>query len=357
VAGWFAYKKQRGYGLALQGGGLAILYLTTYSAYAHLRAAAGAGRLWLFCVAISAFGIVLALLQDAWLLAYMAMVGAFAAPILAADGGGNYAGLLGYYAVVAVTAVTLALRKGWQGLALLSLLGVYGVGMLNSAASFTPDDYTGTLAFVAFFFGLFLAASLLLALRPGAGRRVLDLVIAVLNPIAALGWLAIITQHTDKDLGYALAAGGALYLAVFGVLAWKRLDKLAVHRELSLFWGIVPAHNCRADLCGDAYHGERLGGGRRAVDLAELAAGRGVADFLGLVHTGGGGVVLCANSRRCGVAGGADRDRLSPLPQRVHHWAGRSWRWQVWSRPGCWGGSHSASSDRRTAVCCTASPR
>ena len=237
VAGWFAYKKQRGYGLALQGGGLAILYLTTYSAYA-IYALLPAPVAFGFFAGISAFGIVLALLQDAWLLAYIAMVGAFAAPILAADGGGNYAALLGYYAVVAVTAVTLALRKGWQGLALLSLLGVYGVGMLNSAVSFTPDDYAGTLAFVAFFFGLFLAASLLLALRPGAGRRVLDLVIAVLNPIAALGWLAIITQHTDKDLGYALAAGGALYLAVFGVLAWKRLDKLAVHRELSLFWGL-----------------------------------------------------------------------------------------------------------------------
>lgn len=237
VAGWFAYKKQRSYGLALQGGGLAILYLTTYSAYsiyALLPASVAFG----FFAAISAFGIVLALLQDAWLLAYIAMVGAFAAPILAADGGGNYAGLLGYYAVVAVTALVLALRKGWQGLALLSLLGVYGVGMLNSAVSFTPDDYTGTLAFVTFFFGLFLAAALLLALRPGAGRRVLDLVVAVLNPIAALGWLAIITQHTDKDLGYALVVGGAIYLAVFGGLVWKRLDTLAVHRELSLFWAL-----------------------------------------------------------------------------------------------------------------------
>jgi hypothetical protein len=237
VAGWFAYKKQRGYGLALQGGGLAILYLTTYSAYA-IYALLPASVAFGFFAAISAFGIVLALLQDAWLLAYIAMVGAFAAPILAADGGGNYAALLGYYAVVAVTALALAVRKGWQGLALLSLLGVYGVGMLNSVASFTPDDYAGTLAFVAFFFGLFLAASLLLALQPGAGRRVLDLVIAVLNPIAAVGWSALITQHTDKDLGYALAAGGVIYLAVFGVLAWKRWERLAVHRELSLFWGL-----------------------------------------------------------------------------------------------------------------------
>ena len=237
VAGWFAYKKQRGYGLALQGGGLAILYLTTFSAYA-IYALLPASVAFGFFAAISAFGIVLALLQDARLLAYIAMVGAFAAPLLAADGGGNYAALLGYYAVVAVTALVLALRQGWQGLALLSLLGVYGVGILNSAASFTPDDYTGTLTFVAFFFGLFLAASLLLALRPGAGRRVLDLVIAVLNPIAALVWLAFITQHTDKDLGYALVVGGALYLAVFGVLVWKRWEQLAVHRELSLFWGL-----------------------------------------------------------------------------------------------------------------------
>lgn len=185
VAGWFACKKQRGYGLALQGGGLAILYLTTFSAYA-IYALLPASVAFGFFALLSAFGVVLALLQDARLLAYVAMVGAFAAPLLAADGGGNYAGLLGYYAVVTVTALTLAVRKGWQGLALLSLPGVYGVGILNSAASFTPDDYAGTLAFVAAFFALFLAASLLLAQGPSAERRVLDLVVAVLNPVAAL---------------------------------------------------------------------------------------------------------------------------------------------------------------------------
>ncbi len=237
VAGWFAYKKQRGYGLALQGGGLAILYLTTFSAfrlYELLPAPVAFGGF----VAISAFGVGLALLQDARLLAYVAMVGAFAAPILAADDGGNYAGLLGYYAVITVTALVMALRKGWQGLALLSLLGVYGVGILNAAVSFTPDDYLGTLVFVVFFFALFLTASLLMAQRPAARRRVLDLVIAVLNPIAALGWLAIITGHIDKGLGYALIAGGVLYLALFGGLTRKRPDGLAVHRELSLFWGL-----------------------------------------------------------------------------------------------------------------------
>lgn len=236
VAGWFTGKKQRGYGLALQGGGLAILYLTTFSAYA-IYALLPAPVAFGFFAALSAFGVVLALLQDARLLAYVAMVGALAAPILAADGGGNYVELLGYYIVVAVTALTLAVRKGWQGLALLSLSGVYGVGILNSAVSFTPDDYAGTLAFVTAFFALFLAASLLLAQRPGAGRRVLDLVVAVLNPIAALVWLAVIA-HTEHDLGYALVAGGVIYLALFGGLHWKRLDTLAVHRELSLFWGI-----------------------------------------------------------------------------------------------------------------------
>lgn len=237
VAGWFAARKQRGYGLALQGGGLAILYLTTFSAYA-VYALLPATVAFGFYTAISAFGVLLALLQDARLLAYVALVGAFAAPVLAADGSGAYVGLLGYYVLLTLTALALAWRKGWQGLALLSVIGVYGIGILNSAVSFTPEDFLGTLAFILFFFGLFLAASLALALRPGAGRRVLDLVIAVINPIAALYWIAVITDNSARQLGYALVAGGVIYLALFGWLAWKQLDKLAVQRELSLFWAL-----------------------------------------------------------------------------------------------------------------------
>ncbi len=237
VAGWFAYKKQRGYGMALQGGGLAILYLTAFSAY-RVYALLPAPLAFAFFVGISAFGILLALLQDARILAYVAMVGAFAAPILAAEGGGNYVALLGYYAVITVTALVMALRKGWQGLALLSLLATYVVGIANSADSFIPADYGGMLGFVAFFFGIFLATSLLLARQAGQSRGALDLIIAVLNPLFALLWLVIITDHTDKDLGYALIAGGVIYLGVFGVLAWKRPAQLTVQRELSLFWGL-----------------------------------------------------------------------------------------------------------------------
>lgn len=237
VTGWFAYKKQRGYGLALQGGGLAILYLTVFSAY-RVYTLLPAPVAFAFFVGISVFGILLALLQDARILAYVAMVGAFAAPILAAEGGGNYVALLGYYAVIAVTALVMALRKGWQGLALLSLLATYVVGIANSAENFAPADYVGMLGFIAFFFGIFLAASLLLARQAGQGRRVLDLVVAVLNPLLALLWLVIITDHIDKGLGYGLIAGGAIYLGVFGGLAWKRPAQLAVQRELSLFWGL-----------------------------------------------------------------------------------------------------------------------
>ena len=189
-------------------------------------------------VALGAIGVVLALVQNARILAYASLIGAFAAPILASTGGGSYTGLLGYYAVLVVAALAIAARKGWFGLGLLALLATYGVGIAYTVENFTPADYLGMQLFVALFFGLFLAATLLFAARGTQHRPVVELVLAVLNPLAVLVWQAAITDHFDKGLGWSLLAGGLIYLLLFGGMVRLARPGLRIQRELSLFWAL-----------------------------------------------------------------------------------------------------------------------
>src|SRR5690606_18499725 len=214
-----------------------ILYLTAFSAFRVYDLLPAPVAFGIF-VALGAIGVMLALVQNARILAYASLIGAFAAPILASTGDGSYTGLLGYYAVLVVAALAIAVRKGWFGLGLLALLATYGVGIAYTVDSFTPADYLGMQLFVALFFGLFLAATLLFAARGSQQRPVVELVLAVLNPLAALLWQAAITDAIDKGLGWSPLAGGLIYLLLFGGLLRLDRPRLRIQRELSLFWAL-----------------------------------------------------------------------------------------------------------------------
>jgi len=239
VVGWLLRKRQRSYGLALEGGGLAILYLTTFSAYQFYALLPASMAFGVFVV-LGGVGMALALLQNARILAYAALIGAFAAPLLAAGDGGSYLGLFGYYALLVLVALGLAVRKGWQGLGVIGLLFTYTVGIGYTFANdpVRNGDYPGVQGFVALFFGLFAVAALLFAQRRSAGRRISDLVIGVLNPVFALIWQMMLIIDFERGAGYSLLVGGALYLGWFGLLRWRKDEQLTLHRELSLFWAL-----------------------------------------------------------------------------------------------------------------------
>ncbi len=237
--GWFvAGRRRRGYGMALQGGGLAILYLTTFSAY-RLYALLPAPIAFGLFVMLGAAGFLLAVFQDARLLAYLATIGAFAAPLAASGTDGSPTVLLGYYLVVNVSTLAIGLWKRWQGLVLLGFGFTYLVGIGITFDSFEVADFALMQAFVAVFFSLYLAASVLLTARKTANQQIDGgIILAALNPIAALAWQAILVESIDRGLGYSGLVAGVVYLALFAVLSWRRMESFALLRELALFYGL-----------------------------------------------------------------------------------------------------------------------
>lgn len=113
-------KNRFAYGITLQGAGLAIAYLTTFFAYGvyqvlpSLPSFIGLGLL-------SAITIALAVRQNAFPLALLALSGGFFAPILTSEDTGSLVVLFSYYLLLNVTIAIIAHYRPWK---ILNLFGV-----------------------------------------------------------------------------------------------------------------------------------------------------------------------------------------------------------------------------------------
>ncbi len=233
----------------------------------------------------------LALLGDAPILAFLATAGAFAAPVLTASGAGSYAVLFGYYALLNVGVLAIAIFKSWHGLNLVSFLFTFGVGMTYTFANYAPTDYGGMQAFVLFFFVLYLAITMLVTLRSEQhGPASVSVSLAFGLPFAALLWQGMITDHLPHGLGYSALAGAAIYLAVAGFLFYRpNGTALYPPRDLPLP-GAAAGNAGHALVLQPTRHGGHLGhlgrrvglAGRRATRTVDAAVGDRCAGFGGL---------------------------------------------------------------------------
>lgn len=115
ATGWRLRQKRAEYALALQGGGIGILFLTTYAAF-RLFALLSPTSSFILLVAISGLCGALAVLQSSRTLALFGISGGFIAPLLASIGNGNPAFLFGYYAVLNAGIVGIAWYRSWRAL-------------------------------------------------------------------------------------------------------------------------------------------------------------------------------------------------------------------------------------------------
>ncbi|WP_201577797.1 DUF2339 domain-containing protein [Psychrobacter okhotskensis] len=118
--------KRFSYGITLQGAGLAIAYLSTFFAYSvyqiipSLPSFIGLGLL-------SAITIALAVRQNAFPLALLALSGAFFAPILTGNDTGSLVTLFSYYLLLNVTIAIIAHYRPWKILNLFGVVVTFGL--------------------------------------------------------------------------------------------------------------------------------------------------------------------------------------------------------------------------------------
>src|SRR5690606_18296349 len=90
--GWRLRIRHVGYALILQGGGVAILYLTLYAAF-RLFSVIPSGLAFSLMVVVALAAAVLAVAQNALILAVIGFAGGFLAPLLTSSGAGSHISL------------------------------------------------------------------------------------------------------------------------------------------------------------------------------------------------------------------------------------------------------------------------
>ena len=160
--GWRVRDLRREFGLALQGCGAGIVYLTVFAAVNFDVIAAGVG-LGIMLVLVAVTG-VLAARQDAPSLAILSSLGGFLGPVLVTRDAGHVA-LFSYYAVLDVGIATLAWFKTWRALNLLGFMFTFLVGAWWGTAFYQPRYFATTQPFLVLFFALFFAVPVLHAWR------------------------------------------------------------------------------------------------------------------------------------------------------------------------------------------------
>jgi uncharacterized membrane protein len=217
IIGWRLREKRAVYGQLLQGGGIAGLYLTVFSATRlfHLLPFTLA---FVLLAVIAVAGAVLAVAQNALSLAVIGTAGGFLAPILVSTGSGNYVALFTYYALLNLGVFAVAWFRTWRVLNVLGFVFTFTITGLWRATSYHNDDLFTADAFLILFFLMYVAVSVLNCVRQApnlkgyvSGSLVFGL------PVVAFTLHATMISRIEYGLAWSAFALGAFYL----LLGWS----------------------------------------------------------------------------------------------------------------------------------------
>jgi uncharacterized membrane protein len=240
VLGWRLRATRAAYAQVLQGGAIAVLYLTLFVAF-RFYGVLGVGPVFACMVVVAALAAALAVLQDARSLAVIGALGGFATPLLVSTGGGNHVALFGYYLVLDLGIAAVAWHKNWRLLNLIGFFATFLVGTVWGVLKYQSANYASTQAFLIAYFLVFTAILLMpvrRALAEGAAATPQRSDVWVNGSLLfGLPTIAFALQHAlVRHMEYGTAIS-ALVLALFYVVLamWMRTRAvLGVTFEASL---------------------------------------------------------------------------------------------------------------------------
>ena len=239
VIGWRLRERKPVYALAMQGGGVGLLYLIVFGAFRLFNLIPGEAAFFLL-VAIAAFSAVLAILQNAMSLAVLGVSGGFLAPVLASTGGGSHVMLFSYYVVLNAGVLGIALCKAWRPLNVLGFVFTFGIGAAWGAKFYRPELFESTEPFLVLFFVQYLAIAVLFALRQAPQlKHYVDSTIVFGTPLVAFGLQTRLVKDIEFGAAWSAVAAAALYLVIAWSLYRKHSEKLRMLVEAFLALGII----------------------------------------------------------------------------------------------------------------------
>ncbi len=237
VAGERLRSRYASYAYGLTGGGILILYLSIYAAFAFYELMPQLPAF--MCMAlVTTMAALLAARYSALPIAILSLIGGFLTPFLLSTGTNNEIGLFGYIALLDAGVLALAYRKQWRSLNYMA----FGATVFTVAA--WMDQYYEqsalwlTIFFLTLFFSIFAMLAVLYNIINRRPTTWADLVLVFINALLYFGTSYVLLYEYDVyrgGLGLFAVLMAAFYLAL-GYVTYRRdrEDYLLVHTFLGL---------------------------------------------------------------------------------------------------------------------------
>ncbi|UFS68816.1 DUF2339 domain-containing protein [Geomonas sp. RF6] len=238
AVGWSLRGKRLEYALALQGGGIGVLYITSFAAF-RLYSLFSPFAAFTLLAAISVLCGALAVLEETPTLALFGISGGFLAPLLASTGHGSHVFLFGYYAVLNAGIIGIAWFKSWRPLNLAGFIFTFVIGAFWGARYYRPDFFPTTEPFLVLFFLMYVGVAVLFALRqPPRLKGYLDGTLIFGTPVAAFALQAELVADYRYGLAWSALCAGLIYLSLASVLFRRDSALRPLAEAFAAFGGI-----------------------------------------------------------------------------------------------------------------------
>jgi uncharacterized membrane protein len=239
VIGWRLREAKPVYALAIQGGGVGLLYLTVFGAFRLFNLIPGEAAFFLL-VAIAVFSAVLAVLQNAMSLAVLGVSGGFLAPVLTSTGGGSHVMLFSYYAVLNAGVLGIALYKAWRPLNVVGFVFTFGIGAVWGSRFYRPELFDSTEPFLVLFFVQYVVIAVLFALRQAPQlKHYVDSTIVFGTPLVGFGLQSRLVHDIEYGAAWSAVAAAAIYLVLASALYRRHAENLRMLVEAFLALGVI----------------------------------------------------------------------------------------------------------------------
>lgn len=226
------------FALHLQGGGVAVMYLTVFAAariYEVMPPLAAFG----FMVLIAALGAFLAVMQDSRVMALASFLGGYAVPVMLGGEAETPLGLFSYITVLNLAVMGIAWKKSWRLLNLLGFFATFGLATLWGFGAYQDRHFLICEAFLAISIAIYLATALLYAHKtPGKLGNVADSTLLFGTALAGFGLQSGLVHDRPYAAAWSALVFGAVYLAVAWWAMQRRKQGMGLLSECMLAIGV-----------------------------------------------------------------------------------------------------------------------
>lgn len=239
AVGWRLREVRMQYALALQGGGVGILYLTVFAAF-RLYSLIPAPLTFGLLVGICIFSSALAIIQNSRTLAVLGVSGGFLAPILASTGSGSHVTLFSYYALLNAGIIGIAWFRAWRVLNLVGFAFTFVIGASWGSNYYKPEYFASTEPFLILFFVMYSLVAVLFAIRQEPQLKgYVDGILVFGTPIVTAALQATLVSRYEFGLAWSALAAGLYYIVIATVLFYRNRRELRLLSEAFLAFGAV----------------------------------------------------------------------------------------------------------------------